>query len=60
MMGGGEKKHILYHVEREIERDREVGRDGANGNSPCGEMRRMFTGEFSCCHGYRRDMSVMS
>lgn len=38
----------------------EVGVDGANGNSPCGEMRRMFTREFSGYHGYRRYMFVMS
>jgi hypothetical protein len=40
--------------------EREVGVDGANGNSPCGEMRRMFTREFSGYHGYRRDTLVMS
>ena len=30
----------LYVVEGE------VGADGANGNSPCGEMKRMFTRDF--------------
>jgi hypothetical protein len=30
---------------KEVEREREVGTVRANGNSPCGEMRRMFTRE---------------
>lgn len=37
-----------------------MGSGGANRNSPRGEMRRMFTGEFSGYHGYRREMFVMS